>query len=156
MFDNLCFNKLKIIFFELETFYDCNDFEEGDSNNNFDKYCYESKIDSQKFCIGQHGTSIPIQCTNINGGIRITFDVLGSHPMRFNQKGQTVCQNYHPDYLGNLARSLGYNYYRVHVKNSGNACTLVWLDSNGKFQSSTGNANLELPLDVSFGGQISG
>ena len=147
---------MKIFFIQLESFYDCNDFQDGPSSSNYDKYCYESKIDSQEFCIGQSGTTTPVQCSNINDGIRLTFDVGGSYPMRFNKKGETLCQNYHPDYLGNLARSLGFSSYRVDVKTSGNSCDLVWLDSNGNFQISTGNSLNEKPYDVSFWGSISG
>ena len=71
-------------------------------------------------------------------------------PMRFNQVGERTCQNYNPDYLQNLAQSLGYKYYRVNVERTGNFCALVWLDSKGNFQSTSGKGSKMLPYDVEF------
>ena len=112
-------------------------------------------MNSEEFCIGQSGTS-NIQCTAINGGIRLVFDTGNSHPMRFNKIGETNCQNYDLNYLQNLASSLGYSNYKVDVKKTGNSCTIVWLDSNGNFQSTGGSSSMELPYDISFWGPISG
>ena len=71
-------------------------------------------------------------------------------PMRFNEVGETTCQNYNPDYLQNLAQSLGYKNYRVNVEKMGNSCSLVWLDSIGNFQNTTGDPTRLLPYDVEF------
>ena len=76
--------------------------------------------------------------------------------MRFNKMGQEKCQNYHPDYLQNLARSLGYRNYRVDRKKTGNYCPLVWLDVSGKFQTTAGSFSIALPYNVSFWNPMSG
>ena len=70
--------------------------------------------------------------------------------MRFNQAGEILCQNYHPKYLQNLASALGYGYYKVSKKKTGNTCKLVWLNRNGDFESSSGDGLMELPYDVQF------
>ena len=90
----------------------------------------------------------------MSGGIRFEFGGGKNWPMRFNKKGETTCQNYHPDYLQNLATSLGYSTYVVDTKKRGNSCTLVWLDGNGNWQSASGDSALELPYDVTFSGSI--
>ena len=78
--------------------------------------------------------------------------------MRFNKKGETTCNNYHPDYLQNLATSLGYNTYVVNVKRAANGCRLVWLDGDGNWQAASKYDDLlydlELPFDVTFSGSI--
>ena len=124
-----------------------------------------SKIDdTQEFCIGQSGNNPGDkhyhECTDVSGGIRFEFcggcynKVL---PMRFNKKGETTCNNYHPDYLQNLATSLGYNTYVVNVKRAANGCRLVWLDGDGNWQAGSNYDllyDLELPFDVTFSGSI--
>ena len=70
--------------------------------------------------------------------------------MRFNRAGEAICQNYHPDYLQNLASALGYNNYQINVADTGNYCTLVWLDESGGLDSSEGDAQMEEPYDVIF------
>ena len=136
--------------------YKCNDFmDRGDASSYYDKYCYPSKIDNQEFCIGQseNGT---LQCIDINGGIRFIFDVSKSWPMRFNIAGQTKCQNYPISGLANLARSLGYSNYRVHIEKTGNGCAFAWIDSSGKFYHYGDKINGKLfrikkkPYDVIF------
>ena len=116
-----------------------------------------SKIDdTQEFCIGEPGSNFkPTKCTDVSGGIRFEFSMFHNLPMRFNKKGKTICLNYHPDYLQNLATSLGYSTYVVNRTRSGNACTLVWLDANGNFQSASGDSSLELPFDVTFSRDVS-
>ena len=148
---------MKIFLIKLDEPYNCDTFTDGgfSSTTNYDKYCYESKIDSQDFCIGQSGTS-QIQCTNFDGGIQLVFDTSKSHPMRLNKMGEATCQNYHPNHLQNLAKSLGYSTYRIKSKKTGNSCTLVWLDSSGNFQTTAGSSAMELPFDVSFWGNTSG
>ena len=73
--------------------------------------------------------------------------------MRFNKEGEGICQNYHPDYLKNLARSLGYGNFRVDQKQTGNMCKMVWLDGCGKFQTNNkGGSAIEKPYKVTFWG----
>ena len=73
--------------------------------------------------------------------------------MRFNKDGEGICQNYHPDYLKNLARSLGYGNFRVDQKQTGNMCKMVWLDGCGKFQTNNkGGSAIEKPYKVTFWG----
>ena len=73
--------------------------------------------------------------------------------MRFNKDGEGICQNYHPDYLKNLARSLGYGNFRVDQKQSGNMCKMVWLDGCGKFQTNNkGGSAIHKPYKVTFWG----
>jgi len=134
--------------------YSCNDFTEGgDPYSHYDDYCFVSQIDTQEFCIGQSAAGgTKIECTNIDGGIRFEFDVPNHCPMRFNQAGEIICQNYHPDYLQNLAKALGYGHFRLNVTQTGNGCTLAWLDASGNLQTTWGNDELELPYDVSFYG----
>ena len=115
-----------------------------------------SKIDdTQEFCIGEPGSNFkPTKCTDVSGGIRFEFSIFHNLPMRFNKKGEAACLNYHPDYLQNLATSLGYSTYVVDKQRAGNDCPLVWLDENGIFQYASGNRALELPYDVTFSGSI--
>ena len=70
--------------------------------------------------------------------------------MRFNQAGQSSCYNYHPNYLGNLTKALGYSKFIIGEKSDENACRLAWLDANGNFQTTEGNMDLVLPRVVSF------
>ena len=149
-------NQTKYVFIEIVQSYECDDFTVGNSGSNYEKYCYDSRINSQKFCIGQTGTVSRIDCENIGSGIRLIFDVGKNHPMRFNEFGNTICQNYHLDYLKNLARSLGYINYRVDYKKSGDTCKSAWLDSNGNFQASTSSTSRRYPFDISFWGPITG
>ena len=115
-----------------------------------------SKIDdTQEFCIGQSTNNLAQnECTDVSGGIRFEFGGGNPWPIRFNKKGETSCQNYHPDYLQNLATSLGYSTYVVDKQRAGNDCSLVWLDENGILQYASGNRALELPYDVTFSGSI--
>ena len=133
--------------------YKCEDFKDGGSQTtDRDYYCYVSKFkdNSQEFCIGiDHPYH---ECTDVSGGIRFEI-TLSSRFIRFNRKGETACQNYHPAYLHNLAKSLGYSTYVVNMKKGVNACPLVWLDGYGNWQSSSGNATLELPFNVTFSGK---
>ena len=129
-----------------------------DEFHNYDKYCYESKIDSQLFCIGNYGGRI-VECTDLNKGIQFVFDDGRSNPMRFNKMGESECQNYHPDYLENLAWSLGYSNVTVNAKKSGNGCPFVSLDGCGEFQTGhlpTFPNEVEKPYNVSFWGSFSG
>ena len=81
------------------------------------------------------------------------FDYNKWLPMRFNKDGEGICQNYHPDYLKNLARSLGYGNFRVDQKQTGNMCKMVWLDGCGKFQTNNkGGSAIEKPYKVTFWG----
>ena len=97
------------------------------------------------------------ECTDVNGGIRLEFTFL-----RFMKVGQAqgspygLCQNYHPDYLQNLARSLGYDNYRVDSTRARNLCPLAFLDSKGNFRTIPGNYSIELPTNVTFWGPVSG
>ena len=139
--------------------YSCQDLYDGgyEEFHNYDKYCYESKIDSQLFCIGNYGGRI-VECTDLNKGIQFVFDDGRSNPMRFNKMGESECQNYHPDYLENLAWSLGYSNYRVDGKKSGNGCRQVSLDSCGKFnvirEGGSRAGRVELPINVTFWGSF--
>jgi len=138
------------------TGYGCKDLYDGgyEDFHNYDKYCYESKIDSQQFCIGNYGGRIA-ECTDLSEGIQFVFDDGRSNPMRFNKMGESECQNYNPDYLGNLAWSLGYSNFTVNAKKSGNLCTFVSLDECGKFQTSQGINSVEKPYKISFWGSFS-
>ena len=119
-------------------------------------YCYQSRINNQEFCIGSSYKDH--LCTDINRGIRFVFNInpkqYSVYPMRFNRVGETKCQNYDPDYLQNLARSLGYSKYTVNLKKYGGNCKLVWLDSNGEFQSAREfqefNTTISYPFDIEF------
>ena len=64
------------------------------------------------------------------------------------------CQNYHPEYLQNLAWSLGYGNHRVVSTRPRNGCPLAFLDSTGNFQTIPANASLELLASVRFWGII--
>ena len=130
------------------------------SFSTFDKYCYESNPDVESFCFGNiYGATecSDIMVNNIHEGIRLLFDVDDS-PMVFNKLGEGKCQYYHPDYLENLAWSLGYSNYRVDRNKSGNNCQFASLDRCGKFQinvESGAEANsIEAPYDVSFWGKF--
>ena len=134
----------------------CGDFKDGGiPNTDFDKYCYESRIDSQSFCFGKDNGH-KFTCTDVGGGIRLVYG-----PLRFMKVGQArdssygLCQNYHPEYLQNLAWSLGYSNHRVVSKRSNNWCPLAFLDSTGNFQTIPGNGSLELPANVRFWGTVS-
>ena len=70
--------------------------------------------------------------------------------MRFNKDGEGICQNYHPDYLKNLARSLGYGNFRVDQKQTGNMCKMVWLDGCGKFQTNNKQPYYEIIIPYMF------
>ena len=70
--------------------------------------------------------------------------------MRFNRQGETKCLNYHPDYLHNLARALGYKNYVIGYKKAGNLCRLAYIDDNGNFQITAGNSSIEKIYDVAF------
>ena len=96
------------------------------------------------------GTTSKHNCTNIDRGIRFRFDEKRGGPMRFNRQGENVCHNYHPDYLQNLAKAIGYRTYRVDYKSIGNSCKLAYIDNNGKFKSISGDTSIKKPYDVSF------
>ena len=145
------------------TGYKCQDFiDGGNDDTNYDKFCYESKLDSQHFCIGQAGDA-DAECTDLNEGIQFVFKQpafagMSSSPMRFNKKGEENCQNYHTDHLEALAWSLGYSNYRVDGKKSGNGCRQVSLDSCGKFnvirEGGSRAGRVELPINVTFWGSF--
>jgi len=86
--------------------YKCQDFVDGgDDNTNYDKFCYESKVDSQHYCIGQAGKYATIECTDLSEGIQLFFgDSTPANPMRFNKKGETNCQNYHFKHFKGLSK----------------------------------------------------
>ena len=143
------------------TGYKCQDFIDGGVDyTNYDKFCYESKLDLQHFCIGQAGSYADIECNDLNEGIQLVFgDSTISSPMRFNKKGEEKCQNYHTNHLKPLAWSLGYSNYRVDGKVSGNGCNQVALDKCGAFKivknGGSGAARFELPINVTFWGSFS-
>jgi len=139
--------------------YSCQDFKDGGiAGTNYDKYCYESKIDSQQFCIGNTevgGIESVVECTDVDKGIQFLFEEADFEPMHFNKGGEAICQNYHPYYLEHLAWSLGYGEYRVDVKKPGGICNLVWLDGNGKLQTiNKTNGGLEKPYKITFWGPV--
>ena len=129
------------------------------SMSTYDKFCYESNPDGESFCFGNlYGGT---QCTdivenNIHEGIRLLFDV-NKAPMVFNKQGEGTFQKYHPDYIENLAWSLGYSNYRVDRNKSGNSCQFASLDSCGKLQinveSGAEASSIEAPYDVTFWGE---
>ena len=130
------------------------------SMSTYDKFCYESNPDGESFCFGNMWGAT--ECTDIMvnegiEGIRLLFDVDES-PMVFNKQGESICQNYHPDYLENLAWSLGYSNYRVDRNESGYSCQFASLDSCGKLQLNIewgAEANsIEAPVDVTFWGKL--
>ena len=91
------------------------------ATSNYDKYCYESQHDLEVFCFGNMYDAT--QCTdimvdNIHEGIQFVFDWKNDSPMRFNKEGEGKCRVYHPDYLENLAWTLGYSNYRVNTNKS--------------------------------------
>lgn len=133
--------------------YACNNFtNRNPTRQDYDYYCFVSQINGEEFCIGSPPNDNPPihKCTDINGGIKFSFKRHGIGRMRFNQAGQQECQNYHPKYLQNLAKALGYQNYKVAIKTSGNHCRLAWIDASGSFQTSSGDSTLKLPNEVSF------
>ena len=93
----------------------------------------------------------------IHPAINLVFDEEKWMPMNFNKKDEGNCQSYHPDYLENLAWSLGYSNYRVDRNKSGNSCQFASLDSCGKLQinieSGAEASSIEAPYDVTFWGE---
>ena len=74
-------------------------------------------------------------------------------PMRFNKEGEGICQNYDPDYLRNVARSLGYGHFWVVGSRANVFDKTVWLDGCGKFQTNNkGGSAIEKPYKVQFWG----
>ena len=148
---------LKIFLIKIFSGYRCKDLKHLDDSDSthYDYYCFSSKIDGQQFCIGQYGVRKYHKCTDLHQGINFDFDKSGTAPMRFNRQGETKCLNYHPDYLQNLARALGYKNYVIGYKKAGNLCRLAYIDDNGNFQIMAGNSSIEKIYDVSFWNWIS-
>ena len=144
------------------TGYKCQDFiDGGDDKTNYDQFCYQSKVDSQHYCIGQASKYSDIECNDLSEGIQLFFgDSTPGTPMRFNKKGETKCQNYHIKHLKVLAKSLGYSDYKVNGKKSGNGCTQVSLAPcrgiNIVKDSGFMAGRTELPINVTFWGSFSG
>ena len=136
------------------------------ADSNYDKYCYESNINMQAFCIGNEGLTAKVECTDtvvdtIHPAINLVFDEEKLMPMNFDKKNEGNCQNYHLDYLENLAWSLGYSNYTVNVKKfSSSGCKFVALDTCGDMQTimegGMETADIEAPYDITFWGSLDG
>src|SRR5262249_37874281 len=99
-------------------------------------------------CIGQTAGG-QIACSDVQGGVRFTFDYGATWPLRFTADTAS-CQNYNTDYLQNLTWALGYNSFNVAQTKTGNSCPLTWIDANGNFASAGGDGGKLLPYDVTF------
>lgn len=140
----------------------CNDFKDRGSDwkdQHFAQYCFESRINSKEFCFGTDWY-LKHSCTDIDvnnhQGIRIDFP---KSPMRFNIATTyqlRICHDYHPNYLQNLAKALGYSNFRIDSKKAGTSCALAWLDASGNYQEKKRDkikdARIEKPYSVSFYG----
>lgn len=122
----------------------CGDFTYNGPN--YQQYCFTVK--AQTVCIGQTQGGA-ITCTNTATGIRFTFDFTATWPMRFTLN-QPNCQNYHPAYLQNLAKALGYSSFTVNQTKTGNLCARTYLDNNLDFQVTSGDGNQALIYDINF------
>ena len=136
------------------------------ADSNYDKYCYESNFNhNQAFCIGNEGLTAKIGCTDtvvdtIHPAINLVFDEEKLMPMNFIKQDEGNCQNYHLDYLDNLAWSLGYSNYTVNVKKSSSGCKFVALDTCGDMQTimegGKETADIEAAYDITFWGSLDG
>ena len=116
------------------------------NGSNYQQYCFDVK--NQTVCIGQTQGG-KITCNDTNTGIHFVFDFNATWPMRFTLNTPS-CQNYHPNFIQNLATALGYAKYTVNQTKTGNSCTRTYLDSNLIFQSTTGDSTQAQIYDINF------
>jgi hypothetical protein len=117
-------------------------------NNGADyrQYCFTLK--GATLCIGQTSGGLH-SCTDVPGGVRFTFDLAKTWPMRFNNNA-AICANYHPSFVANLGLALGYSKVNVTQTKSGNSCTRTYIDANGSYASVGGDANQAQIYTVDF------
>jgi len=116
------------------------------NGNNYQQYCFDVK--AVTMCIGQ-SMGATITCTDKPNGIQFVFDFAKTYPMRFT-KNTATCQNYHPQFVVNLQLALGYNQHTVNQTKTGNSCTRTYIDTNGVFQSTSGNSAQAQIYDIDF------
>ncbi len=103
---------------------------------NYQQFCFQLK--GLTYCTGQTQNG-NVQCTPLANGIRFTYDFGATWPMRFTQNTPD-CQNYHPDFIVNFARAIGYANHQVTQTKTGNSCVRTYLNDQGVFQSTGGDA----------------
>lgn len=123
---------------------DCADFRRFDSN--YRRWCFELK--GQYYCTGNTSGGNHT-CQDTNRGVKFTFDWGRTWPMRFNNN-RNSCLNYHPNYIQNFAKAIGYANVSVLRRKSGNSCTRTWLDSNGNYRTTSGNSSQRQIYEVEF------
>jgi cysteine-rich repeat protein len=122
----------------------CGDFSRRGAS--YQQFCFQLR--GNWLCTGQHSTGA-VQCEDIAGGIRFTYDWNATWPFRFTPDNQT-CQNYHADYLQNFSHAIGYRNFRVTMEKSGNSCTRTYIDNDGNFASTNGDSGSVLPYVIEY------
>jgi len=133
-----------IAFGELRPALKCSSFVNNGAD--YRQYCFVLK--GVTLCVGQTGGGLH-SCTEIPGGLRFTFDLAKTWPMRFNNNA-VICANYHPNFVANLGLALGYSKVNVTQTKTGNNCTRTYIDANGSYASVAGDANQAQIYTVDF------
>jgi cysteine-rich repeat protein len=106
------------------------------NGNDYRQHCFTLK--GQTLCTGQTSGG-QVSCTDLPNGLRFVYDFNATWPMRFNNN-QAICANYHPDFIANFALAVGYAKATVTQTKIGNNCTRTYIDANGTYQSTAGDA----------------
>jgi hypothetical protein len=113
----------------------CSDF--SNNGGSYQKFCFALK--GAIMCTGQFSAG-KADCIDTPQGVSFVYDYPNTWPMRFTLNDQ-ICMNYHPSFIKNFALAIGYANYTVKQTKTGNGCPRSYIDDNGKFQSTTGDAN---------------